>query len=185
MVYISSDLHFGHDRKFIYEPRGFASIEEHDKFIIERWNSLVSPTDEVWLLGDLMLGADHDYGLNCLRRLNGNIHVIRGNHDTSKRWKEYEKIGLIPEGYSTVIKVNGYRFYLCHYKTETSHLENMAPLKNHLINLHGHTHSSLRFESDSPFQYNVALDAHNCFPVSIESIISEINQQAKECLSYL
>ena len=33
-VYITSDLHFGHNQSFLYEPRGFSSIGEHDRVII-------------------------------------------------------------------------------------------------------------------------------------------------------
>ena len=35
MIYFTSDLHFGDDKGFIYKPRGFNSIEDHDNTIIE------------------------------------------------------------------------------------------------------------------------------------------------------
>ena len=41
-IYITSDLHFGHQQSFLYEPRGFNSIEEHDKVIIENIYSFIS-----------------------------------------------------------------------------------------------------------------------------------------------
>ena len=50
MIYLSSDLHFGHDRGFIYEPRGFSNIQEHDEAIIERFNSIVQPEDDLYLM---------------------------------------------------------------------------------------------------------------------------------------
>jgi calcineurin-like phosphoesterase family protein len=186
-TYFTSDTHFGHDRTFIYEPRGFNSIEEHDSEIIKRWNSIVAPDDVVYHLGDVMLGTNYEYGLNCARQLNGTIHIIRGNHDTDRRWNEYLKLWpqVILYGWSEVIKIDGYKLYLCHFKTETSSIENMAPLKKHLINLHGHTHSNQKFESDDPFQYNVALDAHSCYPVSLKEIVYDIEEKAKECLSFL
>lgn len=186
-VYFTSDTHFGHDRDFIYKPRGFQSIQEHDETIIERWNSIVTSQDIVYHLGDAMLGADHQYGLDCLAQLNGTIHMIRGNHDTVKRWWEYEDAWphLVIHGWSDILKEQGYKFYLCHYKTETSCIENMAPSKHHLINLHGHTHDSRKFENDNPFQYNVALDAHNCYPVHIDQVIWDIEAKADECLSFL
>lgn len=185
MIYATSDLHLGHNRAFIYESRGFSSIEEHDQTIINNWNSVVNDNDTVYILGDLMLGADHQYGLNCLNQLNGTIHIIRGNHDVARRWDEYQEIGLIPEGWATILKAEGYKLYLCHYPTETSCLENMAPIRNHLINLHGHTHSKEKFEHGKPYQYNVALDAHNCYPVSLEQIYKDIEQEVQECLQYL
>lgn len=68
MIYVTSDLHFGHAKQFIYEPRGFPNIVDHDEEIIKRWNELVQPEDEVYILGDLML-KDNEHGLECLKRL--------------------------------------------------------------------------------------------------------------------
>lgn len=58
MKYFSSDLHLNHDKAFIYEACGFSSIQEHDETIIERFNSIVTERDDLYLLGDLMLGND-------------------------------------------------------------------------------------------------------------------------------
>ena len=30
--------------------------------------------------------------------------------------------------------------------------------------------------------YHVGVDSHNCYPVLLDTIIEDINQQAKECL---
>ena len=54
-IYFTSDLHLCHDRGFIYEPRGFNSIEEMNNAIVENWNSIVTNEDNVFILGDLML----------------------------------------------------------------------------------------------------------------------------------
>lgn len=185
MIYLTSDLHFGHDREFIYGPRGFESIHDHDMAIIDNWNSIIDYNDRVFVLGDLMLGSNHEYGLDCLRSLHGDICVIRGNHDTDTRWQEYKDLGFYLLGWADVIKHPWGKCFLSHYPTETSCLENMTPIKNHLINLHGHTHSTHKFEKNKPYQYNVALDAHNCFPVSIEQIYEDIYKEVQICLSYL
>ena len=108
-IFLTSDLHFGHDREFIWGPRGFASSEEHDKTIVANWNSVVSPEDIVYVLGDLMLG-DNVKGTECINQLNGNIYVIRGNHDTDNRWNNVyaniEKLNLI--GWADVIHYKKY-----------------------------------------------------------------------------
>ena len=67
-IFLTSDTHFGHDRDFIYEPRGFLSVKESDEEIIRRWNSIVRPDDIVYLLGDVMLN-DNDNGILSLRRI--------------------------------------------------------------------------------------------------------------------
>lgn len=183
-----------HNRGFLYEPRGFSSIEEHDEIIIENWNKVVKPEDIVFLLGDTMLN-NNDKGIECLNKLNGFIWFIRGNHDSGERiYRIYHECPYIRflEGGSenfcavaAVEKFHGYNVYLSHYPTYTSYIENMAPLKNHLLNFHGHTHSKDKFYQDIPFMYNVALDAHNNAPVSFDEIISDIEAKANECIAML
>ena len=46
-IWLISDTHFNHNQPFLYEPRGFATVEEMNEAIIERWNSLVKPEDTV------------------------------------------------------------------------------------------------------------------------------------------
>ena len=46
--------------------RGFKSIEEHDAEIIKRWNEVITAEDDVYILGDLMLG-DNAEGMNILK----------------------------------------------------------------------------------------------------------------------
>ena len=36
MIYFTSDLHFNHNKDFIYQARGFENIEEHNKTIVEK-----------------------------------------------------------------------------------------------------------------------------------------------------
>ena len=74
-IFLTSDLHFNHEKPFLYEPRGFNSFEEANKAIIDRYNEVVSPGDDVYILGDLMLG-DNDKGIECIKQLNGNLHII-------------------------------------------------------------------------------------------------------------
>ena len=52
MIWLCSDWHFCHDRGFVYEPRGFNSIEEMNETIVNKHNSIVLPEDDVYILGD-------------------------------------------------------------------------------------------------------------------------------------
>lgn len=89
-IWFTSDTHFGHQKDFLFGPRGFASSEEHDVAIIKNWNSIISPDDEVYHLGDVMLG-DNEHGIKCLEQLNGRIHILIGNHDTDTRIQLYKQ----------------------------------------------------------------------------------------------
>lgn len=183
-IFLTSDLHFGHDRGFIYKPRIFNSIEEHDATIIENWNSIVSDEDQVYILGDIIMG-DQDAGIDKVSQLNGKKTIIRGNHDTDAKLEKYCQIIDTPILWSDIIKYKKWHFYLSHYPTITSYMEKGEPIKNHLINLYGHTHSKDKFYNDIPFMYNVALDAHNNKPVEIEEIIADIKAKVEECKQYL
>ena len=40
MIYLASDLHFNHDKPFIYEPRGFTNVYDMNRAIIKNFNSI-------------------------------------------------------------------------------------------------------------------------------------------------
>lgn len=179
-IYFSSDTHFGHDRKFIFKKRGFNSVEEMNAAIIENWNSLVQPDDIIYHLGDVMLG-DNNTGIECLKQLNGEIHLLFGNHDTSTRQKLYAKCpNVFIDGFATIIKVQNYNFYLSHYPTIVANDDNNLPLKRQIISLYGHTHQNENFYNDIPTMYHVGMDSHNNTPVSFDTIIEDIKLKYKE-----
>lgn len=175
MIYITSDLHLGHDRDFIYGPRGFSNIKEHDETIIKNWNEIVKNEDIVYILGDIMLN-DNKKGLAYLKSLKGKKKFIRGNHDNDERWKLIRQVGEII-GYATIIEYNGDRFYLSHYPTITTPKD---VIKSHsLYCLYGHTHSKEKFYNDNPNIYNVSVDANDLKPISIEDIKKNIENKKK------
>ena len=184
-VFMTSDLHFCHDREFLYKPRGFDTIWEMNETIVNNWNNVVNMGDQIFVLGDLMLN-DNDTGMKLIKQLKGDIHVVRGNHDTDTRMQLYNdcyNIVEITEG--QFLKYGKYHFYLNHFPTYTSNLEKDSSLKHHLINLFGHTHQKSKFYNDIPFMYNVGLDAHNNNLVLIDDIIQDIKDKIKECEKYL
>ena len=185
MIHFTSDTHFSHDREFLYKVRGFPTVDEMNEAIVERWNAVIAPEDEVYHLGDVMLN-DNEKGMELLSRLNGKIHILLGNHDTKTRAKLYETLPNVDViGYATVIKWGKYHFYLSHYPTNTSNLENMAPLSQHVLNIYGHTHQEHNFYNGTPYMYHVGMDSHNCTPVSVETVIEDIKKEVEVCLAQL
>lgn len=177
-IFVTSDLHFGHDREFVWGARGFKSIEEHDAEIIKRWNEVVTAEDDVYILGDLMLG-DNVHGIQCLSQLNGKLHILTGNHCTSARQKLYHTLENMVEfcGCATTIKYKKKQLYLSHYPTITSNMDDGgAPIKAKVINLCGHSHIKNRFKDmDKGLIYHVEIDCHNNFPISLDEILFDIN----------
>lgn len=178
MIYLASDFHFGHNKEFLYKPRGYNSIFEHDKDVIARYNNIVKDGDIVYILGDVYM-MDKEHGVECLRQLKGNKHIIRGNHDTDAKWETYKEFASL-DGYAQMLKYNDYNFFLCHYPTLTSNYDDGTHISQRIINISGHTHFKEKFFEGNPFVYNVCLDAHDNKPVSIEDIIKDIENKYTE-----
>lgn len=171
-IWFTSDLHFCHNKEFLFQPRGFNTVEDMNEAIVQNWNSIVTPFDDIYVLGDLMLN-DNEKGIELLNSLKGNIHVILGNHDTDTRINLYNNCSNISKiEYVTILKYGKYRFYLSHYPTITSNVDEKH-FSQHLFNLYGHTHQQTNFYNDIPWIYHVGVDSHNCTPVHIDQIIEE------------
>lgn len=180
-IFLTSDLHLLHNKPFLYEPRGFSSIEEHDEAIVERWNSVVKPRDIVYHLGDCIL-SDLEKGIECMKRLNGEIYLIRGNHDSDNKLNTMAAAGIKFYGghYAEQIKHGKLIIYLSHYLSLTSNWDSKH-FSQHVINFHGHTHQKTNWlYPNNPFMYHVGMDSHDCYPVHIETAIADIRNRWNE-----
>lgn len=174
-IWMTSDLHLCHDRDFIWKPRGFNSVYEMNDAIVKNWNEVVDVNDDVYILGDLMLN-DNVTALRLIKELKGAIHIVRGNHDSEGRIVLYgDCYNVIEMTEGQFFKYNGYHFYLSHYPCITDNYDADKPLKTRMINLCGHTHCDNCFQdANKGLIYHVELDAHNMYPVEINTIIEDI-----------
>ena len=171
-----ADTHFGHRNCVRFDDRPFRSIEEHDETLISNWNSVVQPRDDVFILGDFAYKNELPVS-EYTKRLNGHLHLIRGNHD--KRTEEYEKCFCTVEDIQIVGDVldgEKRQIILCHYWMP------FAPRRDQLM-LHGHTHTTddyvneelLKYELEQkgyPYNaYNVGCMHLNYFPKTIDQIV--------------
>lgn len=181
-IFFTSDTHFCHQPSFLWEPRGFTNVEEMNEAIVERWNSVVKPDDEVYHLGDFALN-DIDAAIPYINRLNGTIRWILGNHDTEKKiGKIIEECPAVWEiGWAYQFKYNKkYSIYLSHYPTLTANYDDKK-FSQHVIALHGHTHQRTNWiDPKNPFTYHVGMDSHNCTPITLEEVIADIRQRWNE-----
>lgn len=181
-TWFTSDLHFCHDREFIWGDRGYKSVEEMNEEQIRKFNSVVSDEDTVYILGDVML-KDNVKGIQYLNQLKGDIIIVAGNHDTDARLDMYKMAGY-PICYAERVKINGYHFYLSHFPTLTANLEKES-LKQCTICLYGHNHQRDNFYNDMPFMYHIGVDSHDCYPVLLDDAIEEMKNKVKECKEQL
>ena len=180
-VFITSDTHFSHDKDFLWGPRGFKNQWEMNEEIIKRWNNTVSPEDDVYILGDIVM-SDTESGIDALKQLKGKIHIICGNHDTDAKKALYEKCWNVVEICDAKYKkFNKQMFFLSHYPCLTSNCDEDKPLNRRIINLCGHAHCKNKYnDMDKGLIYHVELDAHDCCPVQIETIIEDIKVYMEE-----
>jgi len=181
-IFFTSDTHFCHQPSFLWEPRGFTNVKEMNETIVERWNSVVKPEDEVYHLGDFALN-DIDAAIPYINRLNGTIRWIIGNHDTDKkRVKIVDECPNVWEiGYADLIKYDKkFSIYMSHYPTLTANFDDKK-FSQHILALHGHTHQRTNWlQLNNPFMYHVGVDSHNCTPVHIDEVIADIKNRWNE-----
>ncbi|MDO4643523.1 MAG: metallophosphoesterase [Cardiobacteriaceae bacterium] len=82
-VFFTSDLHFAHKNIMKFCPlfRPYQTLEEMEHALVALWNQTVSPEDIVYNLGDFSFSRDIGAIAKVLRQLNGQHHLIYGNHD--------------------------------------------------------------------------------------------------------
>lgn len=80
-VFFTSDLHLGHENVIRFDHRPFGTVEEMDAELVRRWNVKVQPGDLVYVLGDLIWRSRTDDAYTLIRSMNGQIILIKGNHD--------------------------------------------------------------------------------------------------------
>lgn len=187
MIWFTSDLHLCHDREFVYKSRGFQSVEDMNETLINNINDCVKEEDILYILGDLGLGQNIDRVLSLLNRINcKEIYIIRGNHDTDNRIKEYINSLYNLKGIydAKYLRYGKYHLYLSHYPTMTGNLEKEA-LTQMTLNLYGHTHQKSDFYNDIPYMYHVGVDSNFNCPVNVEDILHRMRLKMVECKNFL
>ena len=98
-LYFTSDWHFSHGNivKFCptFRPEyGKDDPQKMNEYLIDVWNATVRPDDVVYNLGDVSFAKDKKDIISVLERLNGEHHLILGNHDTLIKQHKAEFLSL-------------------------------------------------------------------------------------------
>lgn len=165
--YFVSDPHFAHgnaERGIItFERTQFNTIEEHDKFLIEKfteWAEKANSLDEFWVLGDW---GNTDY-LYLMDMFKCKTCFVYGNHDSHS---DFEKFQLHFD------KVYEYPVYLSN-KLVVSHIP--VAVYEDQINVHGHLHGAVL---DSPNHLCCSLHVHNYLPLTDQHINGQFGKLPK------
>ena len=136
--------------------------------LIKNWNSVVSEEDTVYILGDFFMGKPAEIE-PILNRLKGNIILVRGNHDNSKRIAIYQRHGIEVKGID-YISYKGRFFILCHFPIASEEFIEMVRKDNsETVVCYGHVHSN----APSGYvngTYHIGVDTNNLTPISLEQV---------------
>jgi len=169
-TFLISDTHFGHKNILKLneesDPRPFCSVDEMDKVLIRKWNSVVSKNDTVFHLGDFSF-CDFGKTQAIFNGLNGRIHLIMGNHCKNRSVNWYKNIGFY-QVYKYPICFENF-FWLSHEPMSLDKKSNYA-------NIHGHIHSPGRMKQydkiiSTTHHVNVCAEMINYTPITLEDII--------------
>ena len=188
-VFFTSDLHFGHANVITFDKRPFTTVEEMDEELIKRWNNKVGKSDLVYVLGDMIWKSLTNYAEPLIKSLNGQIILIRGNHDrfinNAKAKKALAGIKDYDDIVVTLENGNKRRCILSHY-----FMPFYSAHQYQTILLHGHSHSSEECNIEREIArnlnergfineiYNVGCMHWNYEPVTLDEILAKKPQSA-------
>ncbi len=159
MIWLTSDLHFNHANIIKFCNRPWQTVEEMNEGLIECWNAVVRPEDEVFVVGDFAFGSD----MSAFARLRGNKHLIIGNHDEKN--KKVLQLPWASQHHIFRIKHEDARVIACHYPMET-----WAYAHRGALHIHGHCHGSLKRQI--PHRWDVGVDCRGFAPVAITDLVA-------------
>lgn len=185
-IWFTSDQHYYHENVIRYCNRPYKTVEEMNEDLVRRHNEVVKPGDTVYHLGDFSLS--HRAVTVFLHRLNGEHHLIAGNHDHchplhykkdtkgEQMRKLYHEAGFKSIKLTHSMEIAGQSVTMCHLplsvdQYDRPRFKNYRPdTEGWLLCGHVHQHWKVRGK-----QINVGVDVWDYRPVhlkEIEKIIS-------------
>jgi len=161
--FVISDHHFYHARIIELCDRPFTDVVQMNSQMITAWNSVVTPEDEVFHIGDFGFGDPSQLAV-IFRQLNGaRKHLIRGNHD---RPKMCTQVGWTTVQTQLTLEVGGHRVLLVHRPWQDD-----VPPSNVEIVIHGHIHN--RPTRRAHVNINVSAEVVNYLPILLDKLVHD------------
>ena len=191
-IFFTSDSHFFHDNIIKFCNRPFNNVEEMNQIMVDNWNNKVPHDGLVFHLGDFAWGGYNKFK-EVREKLNGEIILIKGNHDEKNGPNSREAELSIFKGVlrqakllieNRQIYVNHVPF-LCYGGTYRD--------KNAIVyQLFGHVHISNHLKRNNgkdfercvnnlfPTQYDVGVDFNEFAPISWHEVNVKIQAQIEK-----
>lgn len=167
--WVTADWHFNHNKILEFERTNFASIEEHNATIIERYTQKITKDDTCYILGDVGFGSSEELA-SLIKKLRGRKILVMGNHDRLCV-SDYFRMGFaeVHRGPIYYDENNGVgapagRIILSHEPVKEA-LDNP-----YIINVHGHLHNA---DLDLPNFFNVNVARTDYYPMPLHRFVNE------------
>jgi len=159
-----ADWHYGHGHILSFDNRPFVSVEQMNQALVDRWNNAVGAGDLVYVLGDMFWGKAKE-AMSVLDNLNGQIFLVKGNHDRCNSGGFIKKFVKVSEYME--VEDGGRRIVLCHYP--------IPCFKNHFYgwyHLYGHVHNSFEARMMEHDRYLMEeLYGHKCLMYNVGAMM--------------
>lgn len=163
MDFFTADAHFNDTEVMTLANRPFKTKEQMAERIIKNWNSRVKDSDTVFHIGDFQhkdngssIGVINEY---IVKRLNGKLILIRGNHDKNNGVKTCIE--------NITIFLGGKTILLQHIPPNS--LKEIP--RNIDMVLCGHVHKAWKHKNGTVPYINVGMDQWNFMPITITDIL--------------
>ena len=189
-VYLTSDTHFNHGNIIKFCKRPFKDAEEMNQMLIENWNKKVPKDGIVFHLGDFAWGG-YEAWKNIREQLNGEIILIKGNHEMKNLTPKAEKELFKYSTWQMMVEIEGRKVLLNHFPY-LCYSGVYRDANAQVYQCFGHVHLSNVAERNGgkdcprcfdmlyPLQYDVGVDFNNFTPLSWYEVNEKIQTQIKE-----
>lgn len=137
-TFVGSDFHWGHKNILKFNPatRKYKDVTDMNERMIVEWNSIASPDDTIYMLGDVSF-LPPEKTVEYLSRCNGRKILVAGNHDERSLGNDHFRNCFAEIHNYLEITHNGTLVVMCHYPFAEWNGAHRGS-----VNLHGHLHGS-------------------------------------------
>jgi len=177
-----SDPHLGHRNIIRFSDRPFHDVNHMAEGLIERYNAIVKPTDNVLWVGDVAMKLGVERVAVLVARFNGRKSLVMGNHDGN--YARAARMGFDMVTDECFMHIGGRTVRVKHYPyplpqmvidmhiKNGEHVDDRYPdrrpprVKGEVL-IHGHTHSDRQRDGN---QIHVGVDAWDYKPVTMAQV---------------
>lgn len=172
-IWYTSDTHFWHANVIKYCKRPFETVEEMNRELIRRWNERVAPGDTVFHLGDFAMGP-RSVIAPTRAKLNGKIHLVKGNHDRSVTAMLAEGFDVVTTEAGLFDYVDGMHIAVFMHHHPVTDFATRYPLSmpgewDMYIHLCGHVHEEFARQGNV---INVGVDVSDFRPLTLAELLT-------------